>query len=126
MKIIFIAAGFIFTALGLTGVFLPILPTVPFLLLASVCFAKGSERINLWFKSTSLYKNNLEEFQKSGSMTLKTKLLILIPVSIMLLFAFLMMQNIPGRVTIVVLLVLKYYFFMFRIKTAKTSRRNDN
>ncbi|MCD8157321.1 MAG: YbaN family protein [Clostridiales bacterium] len=119
MKILFIAAGFLFTALGAVGVFLPILPTVPFLLLASVCFAKGSEKVNRWFKSTSLYKNNLEEFQKSGSMTLKTKLCILLPVSVMLIFAFLMMHNIPGRVTIIVLIVLKYYFFIFKIKTQK-------
>ncbi|MCD7905258.1 MAG: YbaN family protein [Clostridiales bacterium] len=119
MKILFIAAGFLFMGLGVVGVFFPILPTVPFLLLASVCFAKGSDRVDRWFKSTKLYKNNLEEFQKNGSMTMKTKLCILIPVSAMLLLAFFMMHNIPGRIVIAVLIVLKYYFFIFRIKTIK-------
>lgn len=119
MKILFIALGFIFTALGAAGIFLPILPTVPFLLLASICFAKGSKRVNDWFTSTKLYKNNLEEFRKNGSMTLKTKLCILIPVTVMLLLAFCLMHNIPGRVVIVILIIAKYYFFIFRIKTIK-------
>lgn len=117
MKILFIILGFIFLGLGSIGVVLPILPTVPFLLLASYCFAKGSDRFHDWFKSTKLYKNNLESFEQSRSMTLKTKLCIVIPVSIMLIIAFLSMNNIPGRITIVVLLIIKYYYFIFKIET---------
>lgn len=119
MNYLFIALGFLFMAIGAVGVFLPILPTVPLLLLASVCFAKGSKRINDWFKSTDLYKNNLEDFERDRSMTLKTKLCIMIPVTIMLMIAFFMMENIYGRITIIVLLVIKYYFFLFWIKTKK-------
>jgi hypothetical protein len=117
MKYIFIALGFICIVVGAIGVVLPILPTTPFLLVASFCFAKGSNRFNTWFKNTKLYKNNLESFEKDRSMTLKTKLCILIPVTILLLIAFFAMHNIFGRITIAVLLVIKYYFFLFRIKT---------
>ena len=54
MKIIYVIAGLLAVALGFVGAFLPGLPTTPFLLLASFCFAKGSRRFDRWFKSTKL------------------------------------------------------------------------
>ncbi len=48
MRALWITAGAIFTGLGIVGVFLPLLPTVPFLLLAAACFARGSERLHVW------------------------------------------------------------------------------
>ena len=51
-KIIYIFIGCISLGLGIIGVILPILPTVPFVLLAAFCFAKSSERLDGWFKNT--------------------------------------------------------------------------
>ncbi|MBQ9206088.1 MAG: YbaN family protein [Treponema sp.] len=122
-KPFWIALGFIFMAIGAVGVPLPLLPTTPFLLLAAFCFAKGSRRLDAWFKGTKLYKNHLESFVQSRAMTLKTKLCILIPVSVMLIFAFIGMSHKDttgtriGRATVVALLILKYVYFFTRIKT---------
>ena len=54
-KILLIAAGCLGVALGAVGAVLPLLPAFPFLLLAAVCFAKSSERLNSWFINTKLY-----------------------------------------------------------------------
>jgi len=55
IKIVYLFLAFFFLALGIVGIALPVLPTTPFLLLASYFFAKGSDRFNRWFMSTDIY-----------------------------------------------------------------------
>ena len=64
MKIIYVILGFVSMGLGIAGSFLPGLPTVPFLLLASFFFARGSERFHRWFTQTKIYKNSLPEMNR--------------------------------------------------------------
>lgn len=118
-KAIFVGLGLLFFALGAVGAFLPILPTTPFLLVAAACFAKGSTRFNNWFLNTKLYKRHLESFVKERSMTLKTKITLCAFASTMLAVAFFAMNNIVGRIVIVCVILFKYYYFIFRIKTIK-------
>ncbi len=121
IKVIWIIIGFLSMGLGMIGVILPVLPTTPFLLLSSFCFAKGSDRFHKWFIGTKLYKKHLDSFVKNKSMTLKTKLTILLPASAMLILAFLAMSNIYGRCFIVFLILIKYIYFFTRIKTIKVA-----
>lgn len=124
IKLLWLMIGIVSMVLGAIGVVLPVLPTTPFLLLASFCFAKGSDRFHKWFIGTKLYKKHLESFVTSRSMTLKTKLCILLPASAMLILAMLIlamlaMSNIYGRVLIVFLIIFKYIYFFTRIETVK-------
>lgn len=119
IKLLWLMIGIVSMVLGAIGVVLPVLPTTPFLLLASFCFAKGSDRFHKWFIGTKLYKKHLESFVTSRSMTLKTKLCILLPASAMLILAMLAMSNIYGRVFIVFLIIFKYIYFFTRIETIK-------
>lgn len=119
IKLLWLMIGIVSMVLGAIGVVLPVLPTTPFLLLASFCFAKGSDRFHKWFIGTKLYKKHLESFVTSRSMTLMTKLCILLPASAMLILAMLAMSNIYGRVFIVFLIIFKYIYFFTRIETVK-------
>ena len=119
IKLLWLMIGIVSMVLGAIGVVLQVLPTTPFLLLASFCFAKGSDRFHKWFIGTKLYKKHLESFVTSRSKTLKTKLCILLPASAMLILAMLAMSNIYGRVFIVFLIIFKYIYFFTRIETVK-------
>ena len=116
-KYFYITLGFIALGLGLIGVILPILPTTPFLLLTSFCFAKGSERFHVWFTNTNIYKKHLESFVKERAMTLKQKVVLLSFVNFMLAFPLILVDVLPMRITIIVLIIIKLYYFIFRVKT---------
>ncbi len=106
MRLIFLILGLIALALGTVGIFLPILPTVPFYLLASFCFAKSSEKLETWFKGTKFYKENVESFSREKGMTKKKKIQIMLTVSLVFGFAFYMMKNTTvGRVVLAVVWV---------------------
>ncbi len=119
MKIIYITIGFISLGLGFVGVFLPVLPTVPFLLLSSFCFTKGSKKFHCWFTKTGIYKNHIESFEKEKSMTMATKVKLLLFSSTMIAIPIFTIKNTHVRIFLVLLVIFKYYFFIFRIKTIK-------
>ncbi len=90
-KILLITAGCLGVALGAVGAVLPMLPAFPFLMLAAICFGKSSEKLDRWFKGTKLYKNNLETFVKGQGMTRKTKIKVMVTVTILMSIGFAMM-----------------------------------
>ena len=123
-KYIYITVGLIAVVLGAIGVVLPILPTTPFLLLASYCFARGSERFNNWFINTKLYKDHLESFVNRRAMTLKQKVILLAFADFMLAFPLILIDSLFMKGFIVVLILFKFYYFIFRIKTISTEEKS--
>ena len=116
-KYFYITLGFLALGIGLIGVILPILPTTPFLLVTSFCFARGSERFHTWFTNSNIYKKHLESFVKERAMTLKQKVVLLSFVNFMLAFPLILVDVLPMRITIIILIIVKLYYFTFRVKT---------
>ncbi len=121
-RILYIILGCIGLGLGAVGAILPLLPAFPFLLLAAFCFAKSSEKLHRWFINTKLYKNNLESYIKGQGMTRKTKIRIMVTVTILMSIGFIMMHAVPvGRIVLAGVWVFHIVYFIFGVKTMNSS-----
>lgn len=70
---VYVAVGVLCVALGAIGAVLPGLPTTPFLLLAAVCFAKGSQRAHAWLLRNRLLGPTIRTWERERAVTLRTK-----------------------------------------------------
>ncbi len=118
MRLFYFILGLAGLGLGALGAALPLLPSVPFLMLAACCFAKSSKKLNDWFLSTKLYQNNLKSFAAGRGMTKTTKLRIIALVTVTMGLGFVMMGAVPvGRIVLAVVWVSHLLYFIFYIKT---------
>ena len=119
-KILWICLGCIGVGLGAVGAVVPMLPAFPFLLLAAFSFARSSEKLHTWFINTKLYKDNLEDYVAGRGMTVKTKVRIMITVTLLMSIGFIMM-GLKGIVTGCIVLGCVWAFhiayFIWGVKT---------
>lgn len=121
-RLVFLILGMICLALGTVGVFLPILPTVPFYLATVFCFSQSSKKLHDWFIGTNLYKKHLQSFVEKKGMVLKTKLTIITTVTLLMGFGFLMMARKGIWIPCIILTVVWLFhiiYFIFFVKTMK-------
>ena len=74
-KVIFITFGTLFTALGIIGIFIPVLPTTPFLLLAAILYSNSSERFLNWLYNNPLCGEYIRNYREGKGMPLKQKII---------------------------------------------------
>lgn len=121
-KIFWIILGCISVGFGAVGTVLPFLPTVPFLLLATFCFAKSSKKLHDRFTNSKLYKKNLESYVNGKGMTVKAKIRIMSAVTLLMAFGFTVMMikdvYIPSLI-LGIIWILHILYFIFGIKTLK-------
>lgn len=74
VRIILLAGGFIFVGIGILGMFLPLLPTTIFFLLAAWCFARSSVKFYNWLHHNKLFGKYLRSYRLEKGMTLGSKI----------------------------------------------------
>jgi uncharacterized protein len=72
-KALLVAAGSLCVALAVLGVFLPLLPTTPFLLLASACYVRSSERLHGWLMGNRVLGGYIRNFRERRGIPLRAK-----------------------------------------------------
>ena len=74
MRIVYVFAGHVFFTVGAIGVFIPLLPTTPFLLLAAWCYSKGSERIHRWLLNQPRFGQPIVDWMDHGVIRRRAKI----------------------------------------------------
>ena len=73
VNVLFVVAGVVCVGLGILGMFLPLLPTTPFLLLAAFCFGRGSERLHQWLLNHRWCGKYITNFRNGLGLTVRQK-----------------------------------------------------
>jgi uncharacterized membrane protein YbaN (DUF454 family) len=75
LRAVLIAAGWLNVALGVIGIFLPVMPTTVFFLIAAACFAKSSEKFYWWLLNNRQFGKLIRDFREKRGMPLKSKII---------------------------------------------------
>jgi uncharacterized membrane protein YbaN (DUF454 family) len=78
MRWILAGGGTLFLGLGITGVFVPLLPTTPFLLLSAACYARSSKRLYDWLLNHPVMGRIIREWRTHRRMPLRAKRMALV------------------------------------------------
>ncbi len=78
IKAALVSIGTLFVALGFIGIFVPGLPTTPFLLLAAWCYARSSERFYHWLLTNRWFGEYIKNYQRGRGMRLRDKVVVLL------------------------------------------------
>jgi len=73
-RYLYFISGVLLVAIGVIGIFLPILPTTIFLILASACFIKSSPKANEWLRNHKILGMYIKNYQDKSGLTVKSKI----------------------------------------------------
>ena len=73
-KWVYIAAGSLSFGLGVLGIFLPLLPTTPFLLLAAWCWLRGSRKLHDWLLGHRIFGRHIRNYREGRGFSLRVKI----------------------------------------------------
>lgn len=121
-KIFFNTAGTICVALGVAGIFLPLLPTTPFLLLASACYVRGSDRLHAMLHSHPHLGPYIRNFRDHRGMPKRAKVYTLVLLWASILLSVFLMKYAALRVLLVVI-ALCTSTYILRLRTLEIENR---
>ena len=118
-KYFLISVGFLSVGLGILGMFLPMLPTTPFLLLAATCFSKSSDKFFNWLINNKWFGKYISSYYQEKSIPLKIKVFSISFLWVTILSTiFFFLDNIYLKIMLVTIATLVTY----HISTIKTKK----
>jgi uncharacterized membrane protein YbaN (DUF454 family) len=116
---VLIIAGTFFVGLGVLGIFLPLLPTTPFLLLAAACYVRSSKRFYNWILNNKWFGNYVKNYQEKKGVPLKVKILSVSLLWITIIFSAVFIVHIIFVRIILILIAIGVTIHILSIRTLK-------
>ena len=121
-KKLYIAFGFLAVALAIIGVFIPGLPTVPFLLVALFCFERSSKKYHDMIMNNKYFGPVLQDYYSGKGLTLSIKIKAILFLSCGMIFSIYKIQNLHARIALAVVW-LGVAIHIILLKTKKTKNK---
>lgn len=116
-KIILISLGWLFTLLGITGIFLPLLPTTPFLLLSVTCFYHSSPKYHDWLIKNKFLGKYIRDYRENKGIPLRAKITGLLLLNLTIATSIFLFHNYTHVVLILLLVAFGVSIFLVSRKT---------
>ena len=121
-RYLLISTGTIFLGFGIIGIFLPILPTTPFLLLAAACYARSSKRFYDWLMNNKWFGTYIKNYREGRGVPLKFKIFTISLLWITILVSVFFVINNYWVKIILILIAIGVTIHILTIKTYKQKR----
>ena len=122
VRIVFVALGTLFVALGILGAFLPVLPTTPFLLLAAACYARGSTRFYNALLDNRAFGPLIREWRRHHSVPFRVKVTAIALMSVTLTVSILTLDH-PWLQGLLAALGVALVVYLWRIPSRDRPKR---
>jgi uncharacterized membrane protein YbaN (DUF454 family) len=120
-----VTAGTFFVGLAILGIFLPLLPTTCFLILAAACYARSSERFYNWLLNNRWFGRYVRNYLEKKGVPLRAKLLSISLLWITILFsATFVVDNLIVRI-ILILIAISVTIHIVRIPTLRLQKKKS-
>jgi len=116
-KWLFVFAGLFSLGIGAVGVFVPLLPTTPFLLLAAACFLRSSDRLYQWLMNHRIFGNYIRNYREHRAMSLPSKIMVLTLLWITMGYAILSVVEIMAVQVLLILIAIGVTVHIIALKT---------
>ena len=123
-KKLYIAFGFLAVTLAIIGVFIPSLPTVPFLLVALFCFERSSKKYHDMIMNNKYFGPVLQDYYSGKGLTLSVKIKAILFLSCGMIFSIYKIQNLHARIALAIVW-LGVVIHIILLKTKKTKNKSN-
>ena len=123
-KQLYITFGFLAVALAIVGVFIPGLPTVPFLLVALFCFERSSKKYHDMIINNKYFGPVLQDYYSGKGLTLSVKIKAILFLSCGMIFSIYKIQNLHARIALAIVW-LGVAIHIILLKTKKTKNKSN-